>query len=266
MGERIPGVWFRDRTTNLHICTGCNGNGNTCLNPSQSLPIGKETKVTVRVNGGVFTAQYGDREVGRVTCTSPFKPRKSQLAYVYMSDNWYPSGNADIKSVVYTLPSNRLLTLAEHSTSLRKGNKVADIPVSANYEVSFTLTPRGVSRGWTNVFHITTNGNCCNMGERIPGVWFRDRTTNLHICTGCNGNGNTCLNPTEALPIGKETHITVRVNGGVFTTQYNSREVGRVICTSPYKPTKDQLAMVYVSDKYYPSANTVIKDFIYRML
>jgi len=267
MGYRIPGVWFHSETTKLHICTGCNGNGNTCLNPSQSLPVGKETKVTVRVYNGFFTAHYGNVEVGRGTCTSPFKPRKGQLATVYVSDKWYPSGNADINSVVYILPSNRLLTLSkpQASVSLRKGNKVADIQVTTNYEVSFSLTPRGVLSGWTNIIHVTTDGNCCGMGDRIPGVWFHSMTTKLHVCTGCNGRGNTCLNPSVSLPIGRETKVTVLVNDGIFAVWYGNHEVGRATCTSPFKPRNGQIGNVYLSDNWYGSAKAVVKNVVYSL-
>jgi len=273
MGYRIPGVWFHSQSTKLHICTGCKGNGNTCLNPTESLVIGDRTRVTIRVNGGIFTVQYDSREVGRVSCASPFEPSQDQLATVYLSDGWYPAANAVVESVIYSLPTEGHLvsTLSPVSpvqelltkAKVVKGNNVAQIEVGTNFEFSFTLQPRGVLNGWTNIVHVTMDGNCCNMGYRIPGVWFHSKTTKLHICTGCNGVGNTCLNPIESLQIGTRTRVTIRVNDGVFTAQYDNREVGRVSCTSPFEPSQGRLATVYLSDGWYPAANAVVENVVY---
>ena len=46
--------------------------------------------------------------------------------------------------------------------------------IPLDYRISFEITPQNrVQEGWSNIFHITATGqNCCNYGDRIPGVWF----------------------------------------------------------------------------------------------
>jgi len=142
---------------------------------------------------------------------------------------------------------------------LEMGRKVFDLEVHSNYEVAFTLTPKDVTSGWANILHVTNHeGN--NKRSRIPGVWFHDMTTKLHICTGCDGEVNTCLNPPDQLPLGEKTRIIIQVEGGFFTVRVDSLEVARTKCSVP---TEGQLATVYMSDPWYKSANVVIEDFVY---
>jgi len=146
---------------------------------------------------------------------------------------------------------------------LQRGRKVFDLEVHSNYEVAFTLTPKNVKSGWTNILHITNNlgnGNMGVMGNRIPGVWFHSMTTNLHICTGCDGNSNTCLNPPDHLPLGKKTRIIIKVEGGFFRVRFDSWEVARTKCSVP---SRGRLATVYMSDPWHTSSNVVIEDFVY---
>jgi len=276
MGNRIPGIWFHSMTSKLHICTGCDGNPNLCLNPAKSLPVGKRTRVTIRVTRGYFVAEYDSQEVGRAKCSSPYKLSKGQLAAVYTSDRWYESAHAFIENLIYSsdfvqcseLQSGLYGAYLGRRIQLQKNHKVFDVAVREDYEVSFNLQPEKVTHGWSNIVHVTNNvgeGNVQRMGNRIPGVWFHSMTTKLHICTGCDGNLNVCLNPDKSLPLGKNTQVTIRVTGGFFTTQYDGEEVGRVPCSVPYKPPKGQLAAVYTSDRWYASAQAVIGNLVYSV-
>jgi len=106
MGKRIPGIWFHSMTTKLHICTGCDEKPSLCLNPPDSLPLGKKTRIIVQVSGGFFTVRFGtctldSWEVARAKCSVP---SKGQLATVYMSDPWHKSANAVIEDFVYSFP------------------------------------------------------------------------------------------------------------------------------------------------------------------
>ena len=40
-----------------------------------------------------------------------------------------------------------------------------------------------------NVLHLTTGGNCCGNGQRIPAVHVQNKK--FHISTSLNGNGNS---------------------------------------------------------------------------
>merc|ERR1712188_260941 len=121
----------------------------------------------------------------------------------------YASAHAVIENLVYSAANPACPKMQStfngaylgRSIQLQRDQKVFDVEVRGNYEVSFTLNPISVSYGWRNILHITNNvagGNYGYMGNRIPGVWFHSMTTKLHICTGCDGNHNFCLNPGES--------------------------------------------------------------------
>jgi len=105
-GNRIPGIWFHSKTTKLHICTGCDGRYSICLNPPDSLPLGKKTRIIIQVSGGFFTVRFGtctldSWEVARAKCSVP---PKGQLATVYMGNPWSTVANAVIEDFVYSFP------------------------------------------------------------------------------------------------------------------------------------------------------------------
>ena len=54
-------------------------------------------------------------------------------------------------------------------------------------ELNLTLTnPRNLS-----VIHLTTSGNCCAYGDRVPAIWLNDGK--LLVFTGTNDNGNLSI-------------------------------------------------------------------------
>ena len=50
------------------------------------------------------------------------------------------------------------------------------------WTMEFTIVPRGYRSGWTNIILATNSGNEHSFGARIPGVFFKDMSTVLHIC------------------------------------------------------------------------------------
>ena len=76
------------------------------------------------------------------------------------------------------------------------------------YTVEFEIiVVKNSGSGWTNVFHFTTDGNCCNNGQRIPALWIHS-TGHFHITSAVNGNGNYWKNFDFVL--GKMHHITIK--------------------------------------------------------
>jgi len=261
MGNRIPGVWFHGKTTKLHICAGCDGVSNKCLNPPESLPIGKHTQVTIRVNGGFFTAQYDSREVARSICTSPYEPSKGELATVYASDPWYQSAHAVVQDLVYSLPTEGFIV-----SNLPKHHEiVATVKALRDYELSFTVHPLGTKVGWTQILYIASEDAMHGKplygkpGYRIPGIYFHVASTKMHICTACGSNPNRCLNPSVSLPLHKDTRVTVRVHSDSFTAHFNGKQVAEASCINPYKPN-GQNAKLYT---YYSLSNADVKDVSY---
>ena len=63
---------------------------------------------------------------------------------------------------------------------------------------------------WGEIIRINNNGiDCCSIGSRIPGVFFRGSSLKLHICTTLGTNGNSCWSSDSDLPVNKETHVKI---------------------------------------------------------
>ena len=59
---------------------------------------------------------------------------------------------------------------------------------------------------------ITATGeNCCNYGDRIPGVWFYPGSHRLHIVHGHRDSGNDDCSPEEELPANRNTHVQIDI-------------------------------------------------------
>jgi len=261
MGSRIPAVFFWSSSTRLHITTGCDDNWNTHVDPLENLPIGKDTQVNIRVNGGTFTVLYDNRVVGRTTCANPFGPSDGQLGAVYLSDPWYPSSKVVVKNLIYSKLTEGLLvsSLTYPKATMIMGEVLVALE---NYELSFTINPRTTLSGWTEVLRVSSEvGNCCETGQRIPGLFFVSDTTKITFCTGCGSNGNTCMNAPVGLPLNQETKVIVRIDATAFTAIYNGTEIITISCISPYRPNGKK-AMLYISSSY-PTADVVMKELSY---
>jgi hypothetical protein len=77
---------------------------------------------------------------------------------------------------------------------IEKGKKLKPVDVPLDYEIGFTLAVSAIAslKGWRNILHLTASGkNCCNYGDRIPGVWFQPNTLTLYIVDGHAQEGNS---------------------------------------------------------------------------
>ena len=82
--------------------------------------------------------------------------------------------------------------------------------------------------------HFTATGNdCCDYGDRVPGVWFHPGTRNLHIRDGHGGDGNAGCDPQEELLVGVTTTVRVEMRPGFVEVWFG--EPGRDVlkCTEP---------------------------------
>lgn len=132
---------------------------------------------------------------------------------------------------------------------------------SGNYEISFKFTPRSQPAGWANVLHVGDGrADCCNFGNRAPGIWFHPNRF-LHVRIGSSaGDGNWGFD-TQSLPIGQTTTFRLRcvgnqvictVNERIFTfTQPGNRPSGRFT--------------VWGSNPSYPPADCDITDFCFEV-
>jgi len=97
--------------------------------------------------------------------------------------------------------------------NLTKGQVILNIPrVEKSYSFSIDVKPIGVvTAGWSSIIQAVTYAigeKCCTVGARIPGLFFRKNSTDLHVANALDHRGNYFIN--RKIPMGKFT--TVQVN------------------------------------------------------
>ena len=134
------------------------------------------------------------------------------------------------------------------------------------------IKPLGTKHGWSSVFRATsTNKNCCDYGDRIPGMYFQSGSTRLYIGNAVNGNGNFHRTEKIALfkeiPLNKFTLVTIEqvIEDGEYrySIYFDHEELYSTINS---KPRVFKHVNVYMGDSFYNPANAVIRNFNFENL
>ena len=145
---------------------------------------------------------------------------------------------------------------------LAQGNKIGTVArTTGNYILSFEVVPIGINANWGSILHFTNGDDCCNFGNRSPGIWFWPGSTQLHCRIGDSTNGNWGID-TLAIPLNVRTKVTIECNGvDVKVT------VGANVYTDK-QPTSRFAGdlTVYAGDPWYPAANAQVYNLDYKIL
>lgn len=140
----------------------------------------------------------------------------------------------------------------------------AVVTVPLDYILSLTITPSSqLQAEWSGIFHITATGNnCCEYGDRIPGMWFAPNSRRLTVADGQPSNGNDYwkanegqigdLQPNVAYLVTvecRQTTFTVKING---VEAYSAARVDR---------SRFPHAHVFAPDPWYDEAYASISNF-----
>ena len=138
-----------------------------------------------------------------------------------------------------------------------EGKPAAVISGSTDYILKFTINPKGVKSNWGNIIHFSTRKNCCDYGNRVPGIWFNQGNTKLHVSVGTDANGNRNENLRDNLELDKESMIEVRVIDRSATVLVNG-----IVNTSFKIGHRSPLGEVnvYIGNPWDNSANAIISD------
>merc|ERR1719461_126926 len=187
-GDRVPGVWFFKNSYKLHVINGVHEN-NECPVPEPLKPnvesvfkmVHRGNRVDVFVNG-------------ELVCTEP-SPTRVGFEKVSVYASMGKPANAVLKDFYFSRgvprePEYNYLIRDEEPRPLVKGTLLGVVTVPYEYEVGFELTPTDETVDtWSNIIHFSATGNnCCNAGDRIPGVWFYANTRKLHVINGPHRN------------------------------------------------------------------------------
>ena len=145
--------------------------------------------------------------------------------------------------------------------------------LSPSYIVRFDFKPKYFQSEFTNILHLAASGNdCCNQGDRVPGVWFHGAppgvTKNrLRICSAVNGIGNSCVSSGMVIPLGQWTTIEIsqgQVSDTLLRRYRYTVRVGNTILASVInkQPMYFSNVQVFGSNIESDAAQGVIKNLI----
>ena len=136
--------------------------------------------------------------------------------------------------------------------------------------MKFDFKPTIFQSGWTNIFHATTGGHCCNLGQRIPAVWFHKKgsaaaTNNtIQVCSAVNDVPLYCV---FSNPLSRGQWATVEISqqkeGSSY--KYQVKVNGATIKSVVNKKPREFLNVkIYSASPWVNAAPGVIRNLVVR--
>ena len=73
---------------------------------------------------------------------------------------------------------------------LRKNNLLTTIPsIGKEFRITVDVLISNFVGSWQSIVHFTAAGDCCNVGDRVPGVWIASNKQ-FYIKFALNGYGD----------------------------------------------------------------------------
>ena len=255
-GDRVPGIWFRPDTTNLHICGPVDGNRNYYYDSKFPLPLNQWSTVKIYQTESTdgkfqYIINICDRIVHTVHNTWPqvFSDVK-----VYASNPWDTPAAANITNLkISSFPANY-----GFAANTLIGNVEEFYP---EWKLSMDIYPTGTVSDWTNIFHATIGDDDGNYGDRTPSIWFIGGGTRLHICMAISGDKSKCYDSTP-LPIYAWSKLSISQSEEsegffMYRIEINGTEVYSVRNTWPKFFNNVKL---YNSDPWYKPASAMLSN------
>lgn len=149
------------------------------------------------------------------------------------------------------------------SLTPRFNTRVGTVQINGDYTLSMTIRPTGLLGDWASIIRFSLrDGNCCEVGQRAPGIWFFPGQTRLHVIVGDTQNGNWGVNTAAGIPMNSNTTFRLDCIGSSVVLTVNN-EVIRV--TQPSRRATG-LANIFVGDAFYQPAKCQITNLSFRSL
>tara|TARA_B100001093_G_scaffold513045_1_gene584155 strand:- start:1352 stop:3145 length:1794 start_codon:yes stop_codon:yes gene_type:complete len=162
---------------------------------------------------------------------------------------------------------------------LKSNKNLGKVTIYSDYELKFTIKPETNSspkKYYRNVLFITNdnlNWPDITYKSRLPGVWFSPDTDSkqniLYFILATKKNSNVVLK--SSLETNKETDIIMRVKDNSVNVKLIDPKTNNVLEELSKNDISKERANnmtgdVYVSDKYYQTANVLIKNLTYSSI
>jgi len=133
---------------------------------------------------------------------------------------------------------------------------------NSNMSMSFWIKITTLDVYWRNLLHITNNNNdCCNNGDRVPGIWITPSGSSLYISNSTSNNYDN-NHTTGALSVNTEQFITIVWSGTNVYVYVNASLFYQYTYSTPLTNATSN-ALVYFGDPWdgTPNGGIFIKDF-----
>jgi len=151
-----------------------------------------------------------------------------------------------------------------YSGTVTKNNQIATIAnFGPEYRVAVDIMVHSASSVWNSILRFTsTGGDCCNVGDRIPAIFYNSGG-HLLIESAVNERGN--YGPTYGIDLEEWYHIEIFqtiLNGKFYyIVNINGTEIINVENT---KPRSFEDVKVFVGDYFYPASDATYKNLIWE--
>ena len=109
-----------------------------------------------------------------------------------------------------------------NDSPLVRSTELDPVYLPLDYDLGFTITPTATVGEWANILHLSATGNnCCEYGDRVPGIWFHANSYRLHIRDGATDNGNEGCDPTTELQAGVTTSVRLEIRANLITVFFD---------------------------------------------
>jgi hypothetical protein len=146
---------------------------------------------------------------------------------------------------------------------------IGKVLTTGDFTLSFDITPKGIIPNWASILLFNSNGlDCCNPGERTPGIWFVPGALGLHVRIGDTsgsgaatwaGGGNWGFDNQLGCAIGKKSSFKLECYGKNVKLTLDSTVWNLTQPTTRYAG----LVNVYSGGPHHPPANVLIENLCY---
>jgi hypothetical protein len=94
------------------------------------------------------------------------------------------------------------------------------------YSISFMYNLTGLNSEYNNVFHVSNTGNnCCNDGDRQPGLWVKPNETRFYLRFSTDPKGNDGFDSIDAVALNNKVLITLIFDKNIVTMYINTAKL-----------------------------------------
>ncbi|XP_066926984.1 uncharacterized protein [Clytia hemisphaerica] len=257
---QAPSIYVRKNSTDIMLFNSLNNKHMYLVN--KSLPLNEYVNIKIR-QAKMFDGTYHYMVLvdgQKIFSAINSNPVSFENVTYYASKPRVTQANAMIRNFKIHSP------IPDTYFKAHKGQLVRFIRrLQPSYKFTFTINPLGYIAGESNILRVTnTEQDCCNHGDRIPGLFFAPNSTNLLIRNAINGNGNQLVNKT--IPLYHTTYVTIlqRQYGQEryrYSISINATEIYRAI-NNRFVPYDN--VTVWMSDKFHTAANVIVDRFEYQ--